>query len=136
MDKTMMLTDAVQRYIDDGCQLFIGGFTMNRNPMAAVYEIIRQGKKNLHLYAHSNGQGVDELVGLDSVKGVMGQLDSDFSVYPDVGLTVPSGDITYRLRRADQTCLWVRETSEAIRDWVTHVRSTHYILGSTVGFLS
>jgi glutaconate CoA-transferase subunit A len=63
MDKTMALTAAVQRYINDGCQLFIGGFTINRNPMAAVYEIIRQGKKNLHLYAHSNGQGVDELIG-------------------------------------------------------------------------
>ena len=45
---------------------------------------------------------IDELVGLDSVKGVMGQLDSDFSVYPDVGLTVPSGDITYRLRIINQ----------------------------------
>jgi glutaconate CoA-transferase subunit A len=31
--------------------------------MAAVYEIIRQKRKKLHLYAHSNGQGVDELVG-------------------------------------------------------------------------
>jgi glutaconate CoA-transferase subunit A len=45
MDKTMALTDAVQRYINDGCQLSIGGFTINRNPMAAVYEIIRQGKR-------------------------------------------------------------------------------------------
>lgn len=63
MDKTMTLADAVRRYIKDGCQLSIGGFTINRNPMAAVYEIIRQGKKNLHLYAHSNGQGVDELIG-------------------------------------------------------------------------
>ena len=31
--------------------------------MAAVYEIIRQKKRGLHLYAHSNGQGVDELIG-------------------------------------------------------------------------
>jgi glutaconate CoA-transferase subunit A len=31
--------------------------------MAAVYEIIRQGVTNLHVYAHSNGQGVDELIG-------------------------------------------------------------------------
>jgi glutaconate CoA-transferase subunit A len=36
----------------------IGGFTLNRNPMAAVYEIVRQnGSTGLHLYAHSNGQG-------------------------------------------------------------------------------
>ncbi len=31
--------------------------------MAAVYEMIRQNKRNFHLYAHSNGQGVDELIG-------------------------------------------------------------------------
>ena len=31
--------------------------------MGAVYEIIRQGRKKMHLYAHSNGQGVDELIG-------------------------------------------------------------------------
>jgi len=67
MNKTMTLADAVDRYIEDGCHLSIGGFTINRNPMAAVYEIIRQGRRNLHLYAHSNGQGVDELVGAGSI---------------------------------------------------------------------
>ena len=63
MDKTMSLREAVQRYVNDGCHISIGGFTINRNPMAAVYEIIRQGRQGLHLYAHSNGQGVDELIG-------------------------------------------------------------------------
>jgi glutaconate CoA-transferase subunit A len=36
--------------------------------MAAVYEIIRQKKRRLHLYAHSNGQGVDELIGAGCVE--------------------------------------------------------------------
>jgi len=35
--------------------------------MAAVYEIIRQKIKGLHVYAHSNGQGVDEFVGAGCV---------------------------------------------------------------------
>ena len=35
--------------------------------MAAVYEIIRQNIRGLHVYAHSNGQGVDELVGAGCV---------------------------------------------------------------------
>jgi glutaconate CoA-transferase subunit A len=61
--KVMRLKDAVEKYVTDGCHLSIGGFTLNRNPMAAVHEIIRQKKKNLHVYAHSNGQGVDELIG-------------------------------------------------------------------------
>jgi glutaconate CoA-transferase subunit A len=59
----MPLKEAVARYVHEGCHMSIGGFTINRNPMAAVYEIIRQGVKGIHLYAHSNGQGVDELIG-------------------------------------------------------------------------
>ncbi|KPJ78856.1 MAG: ketoacid-CoA transferase [Deltaproteobacteria bacterium SG8_13] len=66
-DKLLDLTAAVRRYVTDGCHLSIGGFTINRNPMAAVYEIMRQRVRNLHLYAHSNGQGVDELIGAGCV---------------------------------------------------------------------
>ena len=62
-DKVMTLEEAIARFVTDGCHISIGGFTVNRNPMAAVYEIIRQGRKNLHCYAHSNGTGVDELIG-------------------------------------------------------------------------
>jgi glutaconate CoA-transferase subunit A len=62
-DKVMGLSQAVARFVPDGAHISIGGFTCNRNPMAAVYEIIRQRRRGLHLYAHSNGQGVDELVG-------------------------------------------------------------------------
>jgi glutaconate CoA-transferase subunit A len=35
--------------------------------MAAVYEIIRQRRRGFHMYAHSNGQGLDELVGAGCV---------------------------------------------------------------------
>ncbi len=65
--KVMSLQKAVATFVPDGCHCSIGGFTVNRNPMAAVYEIIRQKKRNLHLYAHSNGQGVDELIGAGCV---------------------------------------------------------------------
>jgi glutaconate CoA-transferase, subunit A len=61
--KVMRLHQAVEKYVTDGCHLSIGGFTLNRNPMAAVHEIIRQKIRDLHVYAHSNGQGVDELIG-------------------------------------------------------------------------
>jgi glutaconate CoA-transferase subunit A len=66
-DKTTPLSEAVKKYVFSGCHLSIGGFTINRNPMAAVYEIIRQKIDTLHLYAHSNGQGVDELIGAGCV---------------------------------------------------------------------
>ena len=61
--KVMSLDAAVAAFVSHGAHISIGGFTINRTPMAAVYEIIRQGIRNLHLYAHSNGQGVDELIG-------------------------------------------------------------------------
>ena len=66
-NKLMTLEEAVAGFVPDGAHISIGGFTINRNPMAAVYEIIRQKKRHLHLYAHSNGQGVDELVGAGCV---------------------------------------------------------------------
>lgn len=65
--KLMSLSEAVARFVPDGCQLCIGGFTINRNPMAAVYEIARQRRRDLHLVAHSNGQGLDVLVGAGCV---------------------------------------------------------------------
>ena len=61
--KVMALDEAVTKYVTSGSHLAIGGFTVNRNPMAAVYEIMRQKITDLHVYAHSNGQGVDELIG-------------------------------------------------------------------------
>ena len=69
-NKLMPISEAVARFVPDGSHISIGGFTINRNPMAAVYEIIRQKKRRLHLYAHSNGQGVDELVGAGCVDKV------------------------------------------------------------------
>ena len=66
--KVMPLAAAVSRFMTDGAHISIGGFTLNRNPMAAVYEVIRQGLKKLHVYAHSNGTGVDELIGAGCVE--------------------------------------------------------------------
>ena len=41
-DKLMPVGQAVSRFIPDGCQLAIGGFSITRNPMALAYEIVRQ----------------------------------------------------------------------------------------------
>lgn len=68
-DKTISLSEAVTKFVFSGCHLSIGGFTASRNPMAAVYEIIRQKISNIHLYEHSNGQGVDELIGAGACPG-------------------------------------------------------------------
>jgi len=62
-DKVMDLSEAIHRFVHDGDHVSIGGFTITRNPMALAYEIVRQGKKNLHLYVHSHGQAFDLLIG-------------------------------------------------------------------------
>jgi glutaconate CoA-transferase, subunit A len=67
-DKLMTIEEAVRRFIKNGCQLAIGGFTVTRNPMAAVYEVARQRVRGIHLVCHSNGQALDVLIGAGCVK--------------------------------------------------------------------
>ena len=65
--KLMSVGEAVERFVHDGCQIAVGGFTITRNPMALVYEIARRKVRDLHLVAHSNGQALDVLVGAGCV---------------------------------------------------------------------
>ena len=60
--------------------------------MAAVYEIIRLGIKDLHIYIHSNGQGLDELIGCNCIS----KLDV---AYGGTGRAAPTG---IRFRKAIQ----------------------------------
>ena len=67
-DKLMTIEEAVRRFVKNGCQLAVGGFTVTRNPMALVYEIVRQKVRDIHLVCHSNGQALDVLIGAGCVK--------------------------------------------------------------------
>lgn len=69
-DKVMSLSEAVKTFIQDGAHVSFGGFTINRQPMAVAYEVIRQGIKHLHVYEHSAGQALDLLIGAGCVKVV------------------------------------------------------------------
>jgi glutaconate CoA-transferase subunit A len=68
--KFMTAAEAVERFIDDGDQIAIGGFTVTRNPMALIREILRQRKKELYLVVHSQGQGMELLIGAGCVRRV------------------------------------------------------------------
>jgi glutaconate CoA-transferase subunit A len=68
--RVISLTDAVHRFIHDGMHISFGGFTVNRQPMACAYEIIRQGIVGLHVYMHSGGQALDPLIGAGCVRAV------------------------------------------------------------------
>jgi glutaconate CoA-transferase subunit A len=64
------LAEAVRRFVRDGAHVSFGGFTVNRQPMACAYEIIRQGITGLHVYVHSGGQALDLLIGAGCVRAV------------------------------------------------------------------
>ena len=64
MNKVMTLHDAVEKYVENGDTLAIGGFTTNRKPYATVSEILRQGKKDFIVYAGPGGGTPEKPVGL------------------------------------------------------------------------
>ena len=53
VNKTMELKEAVETFVHDGDYLGIGGFGANRTPIAAMHEIVRQGRKNMGLAGHT-----------------------------------------------------------------------------------
>jgi glutaconate CoA-transferase subunit A len=113
-NKVRLLADAVQQFVKNGAHISIGGFTLNRNPMAAVYEIIRQGIKNLHLYAHSNGTAVDELIGA----GCVSKLEI---AYSGNGVAAPT---CIRFRKAVQDNLIIFE------DYSNYMMSLRFLAGA------
>jgi glutaconate CoA-transferase subunit A len=64
--KIVSLAEAIG-HIDNGDMLTFGGFTVWRRPMAAIHELIRQEKRNLHLVEVNGGTHDDMLVGAGCV---------------------------------------------------------------------
>lgn len=60
--KTASLAEAIS-LVGDGDVVALGGHTLRRHPMAAVAEIVRQRKRNLHVLGWNSGIDVDLLVG-------------------------------------------------------------------------
>ncbi len=67
MGKRITVQEAVGM-INDGDMITFSGFTIWRRPMAVIYEIIRQRKRNLHLIEVNSGTHGDMLVGAGCVK--------------------------------------------------------------------
>ncbi len=67
-DKVMSADEAIDRHIASGDCITLGGFTINRNPMALTQEIVRQQKDRLHIVLHSGSQALDLLIGAGLVE--------------------------------------------------------------------
>ena len=63
VDKTMEIGEAVRKFVKDGDFLAMGGFGHVRVSMAAIYEMIRQRRKNLIMAGKTAVHDVDLLIG-------------------------------------------------------------------------
>lgn len=112
--KFMSCAEAIGRYVKDGDQIAIGGFTVNRNPMRLVREIIRQGRKELYLVVHSQGQALELLIGAGCVRRVE-------LAYGGVGRFAPTG---IRLRKA------YLEKAIEIEDYTNYQMTLRFMAGA------
>ncbi len=69
-DKQMSVQEAVARFVHDGDYLALGGFGHIRVPMALVYEIIRQGRRDLVVAGKTAVHDIDVLIGAGCVSKV------------------------------------------------------------------
>ena len=68
MSKVFTMSEAISKFVKDGDHIVIGGFTTNRKPYAALYEILRQGKKDFVGEGGPAGGDWDMLIGEGRVK--------------------------------------------------------------------
>lgn len=62
-DKRMEVGEAVKRFVRDGDYAAVGGFGHIRIPMALIYEIIRQRRRNLVIAGKTAVHDIDLLIG-------------------------------------------------------------------------
>ncbi len=70
VDKRMTVREAVEKYVRDGDFIAMGGFGHIRVSMAVIYEIIRQGRRNLALAGKTAVHDCDTLIGAGCVSKI------------------------------------------------------------------
>ena len=70
IDKRMSVRQAVEKFVCDGDFLAVGGFGHVRVPMALIYEIARQGRRNLAVAGKTAVHDIDVLIGAGCVSRV------------------------------------------------------------------
>ena len=113
-EKLMTPAEAVSRFIHNGAQIALGGFTITRNPMAVIHEVIRQKIRDLHVVCHSHGQGLDLLIGA----GCVGRLEI---AYAGNGRFAPT---CVRFRKA------VERGEIAFEDYSNYQMSLRFLAGA------
>jgi len=86
-DKRMSLREAVRRFTRDGDYFAMGGFGHIRVSMAAIYEMIRQGRRGLAIAAKTAVHDVDVLIG----GGVVDRVDCAYAFGHELRGLSPAG---------------------------------------------
>ena len=102
MSRVVALRDAVAS-IPDGAHLALGGFDLNRAPMALVFELLRQGRRNLRVTSVPNPLPIDLLVAGGAVAaaefGFLGfQFEDGFFMAPHLKRAIERGTLRWRER--------------------------------------
>jgi len=108
-DKRMTVSEAVDKFVHDGDFIACGGFGHVRIPMALIYEIIRQGKRNLTMAGKTAVHDIDILIGA----GCVSRVEVAYAFGHELRGLSPAG------RRAVETgkCKVVAEISNAGYQW-------------------
>jgi 3-oxoacid CoA-transferase subunit A/glutaconate CoA-transferase subunit A len=109
LDKRTTLAQAVETYIPDGSFIAIGGFGHVRVPMALIYEIVRQRRRDLALAGKTAVHDCDILVG----SGCVTRVEAAYSFAHELrGLSAAS-----RRKVESGACKVVAENSNAGFQW-------------------
>lgn len=87
IDKRMGAREAVQQFVQDGDYIAMGGFGHIRVPMVFVYEIIRQGRRNLVVAGKTAVHDIDILIGA----GCVGKVECAYSFGHELRGLSPAG---------------------------------------------
>ncbi len=86
-DKRMSMVEAVSRFTRDGDYFALGGFGHIRVSMAAIYEMIRQGRKGMTMAAKTAVHDIDILIG----GGVVSRVDCAYAFGHELRGLSPTG---------------------------------------------
>ena len=108
-DKRLSVRDAIEKFVCDGDFIAFGGFGHIRVPMALVYEIIRQHKRDLIMAGKTAVHDIDLLIGA----GCVNKVEVAYAFGHELRGLSPAG------RRAVETgqCEVVAEISNAGYQW-------------------
>ena len=62
--------DVVGEVVQDGCSVFLAGFTLHRAPMGLVFELARLRRRDLVAWSHIGGAAIEQLLTVGSVATV------------------------------------------------------------------